>query len=218
MQIDWWLQPRVVFGHSFSGIIWHMPQKWSQFNCMTLSWWPRHEIVSVTLHYITLFIYIYTCCPYFAQNTGNQKYFLFLYCFFRLVFSNFYHSFNIVFLSVFCVFRYFVSFGIVRLSLFHVFRYFLQLSLCSVFCYFCSVFFLFPFCLFCIVSYVQFRRQSACLLTLLSISFLYPVSASSELYLSSLDQISLFQLISLLPSGNFDYQPCVHWFFWFFLQ
>ena len=27
MQIDWWLQPRAVFGHTFSGIIWHMPQK-----------------------------------------------------------------------------------------------------------------------------------------------------------------------------------------------
>ena len=52
MQIDWWLQPRAVFGHIFSGIIWHMPQKWSQFNCMTLSWWPCHKIVSVTLHYI----------------------------------------------------------------------------------------------------------------------------------------------------------------------
>ena len=39
MQIDWWLQSRAVFGHTFSGIILHMPQKWSQFNCMTLSWW-----------------------------------------------------------------------------------------------------------------------------------------------------------------------------------
>ena len=48
MQIDWWLQPRAVFGHTFSGIIWHMPQKESQFNCMTLSWWPCHKIVSVT--------------------------------------------------------------------------------------------------------------------------------------------------------------------------
>ena len=27
MQVDWWLQPCAVFGHSFSGIIWHMPQK-----------------------------------------------------------------------------------------------------------------------------------------------------------------------------------------------
>ena len=27
-----------------------LPRKWSQFNCMTLSWWPRHEMVSVTLH------------------------------------------------------------------------------------------------------------------------------------------------------------------------
>ena len=26
--------------------------KYSQFNCMTLSWWPCHEIVSFTLHYI----------------------------------------------------------------------------------------------------------------------------------------------------------------------
>ena len=46
MQIDWWLQPRAVFGHTFIGIIfWHMPHKWSQFNCMTLS---RNDIVSVT--------------------------------------------------------------------------------------------------------------------------------------------------------------------------
>ena len=37
MKIDWWLQPSAVFGHSFSGISWHMPHKWSQFNCMTLS-------------------------------------------------------------------------------------------------------------------------------------------------------------------------------------
>ena len=37
MQVDWWRQPCAVFGHSFSGISWHMPQKWSQFNCMTLS-------------------------------------------------------------------------------------------------------------------------------------------------------------------------------------
>ena len=50
MQIDWWLQPRAVFGHTFSGIIWHMPQEWSQSNCMTLSWWPCHKIVSVHLH------------------------------------------------------------------------------------------------------------------------------------------------------------------------
>ena len=48
MQLDWCLQPRAVFGHTFSGIIWHMPQKWSQLNCMTLSWWPCHKIVSVT--------------------------------------------------------------------------------------------------------------------------------------------------------------------------
>ena len=25
--IDWWLQPRAVFSHTFSGIIWYMPQK-----------------------------------------------------------------------------------------------------------------------------------------------------------------------------------------------
>ena len=37
MQIDQWLQPCAVFGHSFSGISWHMLQKWSQFDCMTLS-------------------------------------------------------------------------------------------------------------------------------------------------------------------------------------
>ena len=51
MQIDRWLQPRAVFGHTFSGISWHMPQKWSQLNCMTLSGRPHHELVSVTLHY-----------------------------------------------------------------------------------------------------------------------------------------------------------------------
>ena len=55
MQIDWWLQPRAVFGHTFSGILCHMPQKWSQFSCMTLSWWPRHKTVSVTF---TFYIYI----------------------------------------------------------------------------------------------------------------------------------------------------------------
>ena len=27
MQVDWWLQPRAVFGHSFSDFSWHMPQK-----------------------------------------------------------------------------------------------------------------------------------------------------------------------------------------------
>ena len=27
MQVDWWLQPWAVFGHTFSGIGWHMPQK-----------------------------------------------------------------------------------------------------------------------------------------------------------------------------------------------
>ena len=27
MQVDWWLQPCTVFGHSFSDISWHMPQK-----------------------------------------------------------------------------------------------------------------------------------------------------------------------------------------------
>ena len=37
LQTDWWLQPRAVFGHTFSGIIWHMPLKLSQFNCMTPS-------------------------------------------------------------------------------------------------------------------------------------------------------------------------------------
>ena len=31
-------------------------QFYSQFNCMTLSWWPCHKIVSVTLHHITLHI------------------------------------------------------------------------------------------------------------------------------------------------------------------
>ena len=45
MKIDWWLLPRVAFAHTVSGIVWHMLQRWSQFNRMTLSWWPRHEIV-----------------------------------------------------------------------------------------------------------------------------------------------------------------------------
>ena len=26
-QVDWWLQPRAVFGHTFIGIIWYMPRK-----------------------------------------------------------------------------------------------------------------------------------------------------------------------------------------------
>ena len=52
MQIDWWLLPRVAFVHTFSGIVWHMLQKWCHFNHMTLSWWPRHEIVSVTSHWL----------------------------------------------------------------------------------------------------------------------------------------------------------------------
>ena len=52
IQIDWWLQPRAVFGHTFSGIIWHMPQEWSQSNCMTLSWWPCHKIVLITIHFL----------------------------------------------------------------------------------------------------------------------------------------------------------------------
>ena len=56
MQVDWWLQPRAMFGHTFSDIIWHMPQKQNQFNCMTLSWWPHHEIVSVTLQHISIFL------------------------------------------------------------------------------------------------------------------------------------------------------------------
>ena len=59
MQNDWWLQPCAVFSHTISGIIWHMSQKWSQFNCMTLSWWPRHEIVSVTFTFTHLHTYLY---------------------------------------------------------------------------------------------------------------------------------------------------------------
>ena len=57
MRVDRWLQPCAVFSHIshiFSGISWHMPQKYSLFNCMILSWWPCHEIVSFTLHYISL--------------------------------------------------------------------------------------------------------------------------------------------------------------------
>ena len=61
MHIDRWLQPCPVFGHSFSGISCHMLQKWSQFNCMTLSkssyiYYLLHYITlhHITLHYITL--------------------------------------------------------------------------------------------------------------------------------------------------------------------
>ena len=49
------------FSHSFVWFYyifvisnWNCEQK-SQFNCMTLSWWPRHKPVSVTSHYITLY-------------------------------------------------------------------------------------------------------------------------------------------------------------------
>ena len=38
------------FGHTFSGIVWHMLQEWNQFNRKTLSWWPRNEMISVALH------------------------------------------------------------------------------------------------------------------------------------------------------------------------
>ena len=38
------------FGHTFSGIVWHMLQEWNQFNRKIPSWWPRHEMISVTLH------------------------------------------------------------------------------------------------------------------------------------------------------------------------
>ena len=60
MQIDWWLQPRAVFGHTFSGIIW---QKWSQFNCMTIvmaSLWDRASLMYITFG-ITLIYYIVSC-------------------------------------------------------------------------------------------------------------------------------------------------------------
>ena len=60
MQIDWWLQPRAVFGHTFSGIIW---QKWSQFNCMTIvmaSPWDRASLMYITFG-ITLIYYIVWC-------------------------------------------------------------------------------------------------------------------------------------------------------------
>ena len=50
MQIDWWLQPRAVFGHTVSGIFYSICHR-NKVNCMTLSWWPRHEIVSVTYIY-----------------------------------------------------------------------------------------------------------------------------------------------------------------------
>ena len=47
MQIDWWLQPCAVFGHSFSGISWHMPRKWSHYRRAQ----PRDSI-----HYIITYI------------------------------------------------------------------------------------------------------------------------------------------------------------------
>ena len=69
MQIDWWLQPRAVFGHTFSGIIWNMPQKQSQFNCMTLLWWRHHEIATVTLHtYIYIACFFLVCIPLLKCN------------------------------------------------------------------------------------------------------------------------------------------------------
>ena len=56
MQVDWWLQPCAVFEHSFSGISWHLPQKWSQFNCMTLyrKAQPKDSIIYITLHTLHL--------------------------------------------------------------------------------------------------------------------------------------------------------------------
>ena len=65
MQIDWWLQLCTVFGHSFSGISWHMPQKWSQFNCMTLS--KGSAIRQYPLQFITLHP---TSCPSGAPPCG----------------------------------------------------------------------------------------------------------------------------------------------------
>ena len=50
-QNDWWLQPRNVFDHYYTGIIWDMPHKSKQLNCMTLLWRPWHE---VALHCIAL--------------------------------------------------------------------------------------------------------------------------------------------------------------------
>ena len=53
-RIDWWCGSFELCSatHACSGIIWQMPQKWSQFNCMTLSWWPCHSISYITLPHI----------------------------------------------------------------------------------------------------------------------------------------------------------------------
>ena len=66
MQVDWRFQPCAVFGHSFSGISWHMPQKWSKFNCMTLS-----KCSAITLHYITL--HYNRLSPYTTFIVGRHK-------------------------------------------------------------------------------------------------------------------------------------------------
>ena len=44
---------------------WHMPQKWSQFNCITLSTWPCHEIV---ISYITLHNMTFWCFSCFRRG------------------------------------------------------------------------------------------------------------------------------------------------------
>ena len=48
MQNDWWLQPIAVLATPSS--VWYMLQELNQFNHKTPSWWPRHEMISVTWH------------------------------------------------------------------------------------------------------------------------------------------------------------------------
>ena len=52
MQVDWWLQSCAVFGHSFSGFSWHMPQ--TKVDSIAWLYWRAQpkDIVSYTLYYI----------------------------------------------------------------------------------------------------------------------------------------------------------------------
>ena len=54
---NWLMQLKVVFGHTLCGIIWHMPQNWSQFNWTLLSGLSKwHDAIGMRkyhCHYIT---------------------------------------------------------------------------------------------------------------------------------------------------------------------
>ena len=59
---NWLIAQKAVFGHTFRGIIWHMPQKYRQLNCMTLLktqlHWRYSKLVPITSHYPTCIHYI----------------------------------------------------------------------------------------------------------------------------------------------------------------